>query len=145
MQASSSVGSPARIVNNELVGAFSYNIFAGVYVATIFGAAFFFDLFWPERREVWGVRIAWRICSVLACCFVLSSALVLTVILVKHRAVLVGPAGNIKLKPPLVSKNRGEAIASLVLVWAGWLATCWRSVAKKVPSFHVPDTKSANV
>lgn len=43
----------ANISNNDIIGSFAYNIFAGVFVATIFGAAFFFDLFWPERKEVW--------------------------------------------------------------------------------------------
>jgi len=125
LEATTGVDSPPTVINNKIVNTFAYNIFVGVYVAIIFGSAFFFDLFWPERREVSGVRIAWRICSVLACCFTLSSALLLTVTLVTHRAVLVGPAGNVELEPPLVSRNKGEAIASLVLVWTGWLATCW--------------------
>jgi hypothetical protein len=51
--------------NNDIVGSFSFNIFVGVFVATIFGAAFFFDLFWPERSETKAVRIAWKACAVL--------------------------------------------------------------------------------
>jgi hypothetical protein len=31
--------------NNNFIGIASYNIFVGIFVATIFGAAFFFDLF----------------------------------------------------------------------------------------------------
>jgi hypothetical protein len=114
------------VLNNDLVGSFSYNIFVGVYVATIFGAAFFFDLFWPERHEITGVKIAWRICSVLACCFALTSAIVLTVVLSTHRAVLTGPTGVHVTRPPLEYKHNGKAIASLVLIWLGWLATMWR-------------------
>jgi hypothetical protein len=47
--------------NNDYVGIGSFNIFVGVFVATIFGAAFFFDLFWPERTESRAVKRAWRV------------------------------------------------------------------------------------
>lgn len=69
----------AAVHNDDFVGAASYNIFVGIYVATIFGAGFFFDLIWPERRESRAVRWAWRVCSVLACLFALSSAIAVTV------------------------------------------------------------------
>lgn len=69
----------ARVHNDDFVGAASYNIFVGVYVATIFGSAFFFDLIWPERTESRAVKMAWKICSVLACVFALGSALAITV------------------------------------------------------------------
>ena len=65
--------------NNDYVGIASYNIFTGVYVACVFGGAFFFDLFFPERREDRGIRIAWRCCSVAACIFVLGDAIAETV------------------------------------------------------------------
>jgi len=119
-------GIPATIRNNDVVGSFAYNIFAGVFVATIFGAAFFFDLFWPERHESVGVKIAWRVCSVLACCFTLSSAIVLSVVLSTHRAELVGRVATYPLDPPLEYKHNHEAVASLALIWLGWLATLWR-------------------
>lgn len=69
----------AQVHNNDFVGIAAYNIFVGIYVATIFGAAFFFDLFWPERHESRVVRMAWKICAVLACIFALGDALALTV------------------------------------------------------------------
>lgn len=120
----------ANVSNNDIVGSFSYNIFAGVFVATIFGAAFFFDLFWPERKESKSVQLAWKICSVLAVIFVLASAINLTIILATHRAVLTGingiPAAQLDLDPVLDYSKNGEAIASVVLVWIGWLFTMWR-------------------
>jgi hypothetical protein len=117
----------ANVSNNDIVGSFSYNIFAGVFVATIFGAAFFFDLFWPERRESRSVQLAWKICSVLAVLFVLASAINLTVIIATHQAYLTGTAiPRIPLDPVLDYKKNGEAIASVVLVWIGWLFTMWR-------------------
>lgn len=110
------------------MGAFSFNIFVGVFVATIFGAAFFFDLFWPNRSESGAVRIAWKACAVLASCFALASAVLLTVIMSRHRAILVGDAGDTKLDPPLEYKKSGEAVASVILIWLGWVATCARYI-----------------
>jgi hypothetical protein len=120
------LGTDINVKNDDIVGAFSYNIFCGVFVATIFGAAFFFDLFWPDRHESLSVRIAWKACSILASIFALSSAICLTVILSTKQAVLVGDTTGLelKLKAPLAYKDNGEAIASVVLLWLGWVATC---------------------
>jgi hypothetical protein len=68
-----------KIHNNSFIGAFSYNIFVGVAVAFIFGAAFFFDLFWPERHECKHVRTSWKISAVVVTIMMLSSALTITV------------------------------------------------------------------
>lgn len=65
--------------NDDFVGIASYNIFIGIAVATIFGAAFFFDLFWPERKESASVHLAWKICAVVICIMALGDALALTV------------------------------------------------------------------
>lgn len=78
----------ARVHNDDFVGIASYNIFVGIFVATIFGAGFFFDLFWPERHESRSVRLAWKICAVLACMMGLADALALTVIVAKHKATI---------------------------------------------------------
>lgn len=124
----------ANISNNDIIGSFSYNIFAGVFVATIFGAAFFFDLFWPERRESKSVQWAWKICSVLSVLLVLASAINLTVIISTHQAYLSDPTGSVpqsvrdSLKPVLNYGKNGEAIASVVLLWIGWLFTIWAYV-----------------
>lgn len=63
----------------DIVGIFSFNIFVGIAVATIFGSGFFFDLFWPQRAETSAVKKAWKICSVLMCIFTLADAIALTV------------------------------------------------------------------
>ncbi|KAE8346272.1 hypothetical protein BDV24DRAFT_147493 [Aspergillus arachidicola] len=67
-----------KIHNNSFIGAASYNIFVGISVATIFGAAFFFDLFWPDRYESPSVRLAWKICAIVVSVMMLSSALLMT-------------------------------------------------------------------
>lgn len=62
--------------NNDYIGMASYNIFAGIFVAFIFGAAFFFDLFWPARHEDRGIRLAWKGTSVAACIIMFASCIV---------------------------------------------------------------------
>jgi len=120
----------ATVHNNDFIGMASYNIFVGIYVATIFGSAFFFDLFWPERKESRAVVLAWRVCSVLACLMALASAIGLTVIVASHRAYVTGTnareAGRLLAlyggSPMRYAKN-GRAVASVVFIWPGMLAT----------------------
>jgi len=53
-------------------------------VATIFGSGFFFDLFWPERKESNAVRLAWKISSVVVSIAALADAIALTVCYVPY-------------------------------------------------------------
>ncbi|KAK7705514.1 hypothetical protein SLS57_010048 [Botryosphaeria dothidea] len=125
----------AHVHNNNYIGAASYNIFVGIYVATIFGAAFFFDLFWPERYESPAVKVAWRICSVLACVFALSSALTLTIITASKSAYVSGvnsaEASQLLAAyggSPMRYRENGRAIASVVFLWPGFIATCFSAM-----------------
>ncbi|KAF9741933.1 hypothetical protein PMIN06_008225 [Paraphaeosphaeria minitans] len=120
----------ATVHNNDYIGIASYNIFVGVYVATIFGSAFFFDLFWPERKEIPSVKLAWRICSVLACLFTLSCALASTVILATRSAYVTGTDAATASRllaeyggSPLRYRDNGRAVASVVFLWPGMVAT----------------------
>lgn len=120
----------ATVHNNNFVGIASYNIFVGVYVATIFGSAFFFDLFWPERSESPAVKLAWRICSVLACMFTLSAALAYTYIVAAKSAYVTGTDAGTATRllieyggSPLRYRENGRAVASIVFLWIGMVAT----------------------
>jgi len=121
------------IHNNNFVGIASYNIFVGIFVATIFGAAFFFDLFWPERQESRGVINALKACSVFACMLTLSDALAYTYITASKSAHLTGTdfeRGQGLLsqfkkagETPLAYNKNGRAIASVVFLWPGMIFT----------------------
>lgn len=120
----------ATVHNNNFVGIASYNIFVGIYVATIFGSAFFFDLFWPERNESKSVKIAWRVCSVFACMLTLSAALAYTVILATKSAYVSGTdaANAARLLreyggSPMKYRENGRAVASVVFLWIGMVGT----------------------
>jgi lipid-A-disaccharide synthase-like uncharacterized protein len=116
--------------NNNFVGIASYNIFVGIFVATIFGAAFFFDLFWPERFESPAVKTAWKVCSVLACMLTLSCALAYTYIVASQSAYVSGTnAANAQRLlglyggSPMKYRHNGRAIASVVFLWPGMVFT----------------------
>ncbi|KAF2476821.1 uncharacterized protein BDR25DRAFT_208746 [Lindgomyces ingoldianus] len=120
----------ATVHNNNFTGIASYNIFVGIYVATIFGSAFFFDLFWPERHESYRVKIAWRVCSILACLFTLSAALTFTIILAMRSAYVTGTDANTAERllreyggSPMKYRDNGRGIASVVFLWPGMVAT----------------------
>lgn len=128
------------VYNNDYVGVASYNIFAGVFVAFIFGAAFFFDLFWPERKESKAVRIAWKTCAILAVLFYTADAFALTIITAMRCQHFSGPGitrnsayanyllGMFKKDggTPRCYRDNGRAIAAVVFVWPGYLSVIGR-------------------
>jgi len=123
-------GGRAMVHNNDFIGIASYNIFVGIYVATIFGSGFFFDLFWPERKETKSIRLAWKICSVLACAMVLADALALTVIVARNHAFITGV--SVELAQALYDNNRtpnfiyrknAYCVAAAVIIWPGVVGT----------------------
>jgi hypothetical protein len=81
------------------------------------------------------VKIAWRVCSVLACLFALACALAYTVIVATKSAYVTGTdaasASRLLVEyggSPLRYRDNGRAIASVVFLWPGMLATFARSV-----------------
>jgi hypothetical protein len=114
------------------VGIASFNIFVGVSVATIFGAAFFFDLFFPDRWEPLNIRWAWRISAVVVTTMCLADAIAFTVILATGRAEITAESADAaaiasgKLTPPVVYRHNARGVASLVFLWVGWVASVAR-------------------
>ncbi|KAL2403923.1 hypothetical protein ABEF95_007854 [Exophiala dermatitidis] len=124
-----SLHSSASVHNDDFVGIASYNIFVGIAVATIFGAAFFFDLFFPERYEPRNIRWAWRISALVVTMMTLADALALTVIVATGNAWIAADSEDARLiaqeriNPPLVYRHNGRAVASVVFVWIGLCGT----------------------
>jgi len=142
------LGRDTSIYNNDFVATESFNIFTGVYVATIFGSAFFFDLFWPRRHESKAVKLAWKICSILACCFALASAITISVIFSTRRAYVTGDnpdpteldriLDNYKHggSGSLLYRNNPYFIVSLAFIWPGFLATVASTVVMWMSLSH---------
>jgi len=109
-----------------IVGVLSYNIFIGIAVATIFGSAFFFDLFWPERSESRSVKTAWKASSVIVSFMALADAIALTVIVATRHAYITGvslaeAAALFRQNGPPnpVYRRNAHCVASAVLLWLG--------------------------
>ena len=121
--------SSAKVHNDDFVGIASYNIFCGVSVATIFGAGFFFDLFFPERYEPRNIRWAWRLSAVFVTLCTFADAIAFTVIVATKRAWISADSIDAErialehINPPLVYKHNGRAIASTVFLWIGLMST----------------------
>lgn len=117
--------------SGDWIGVASYNIFNGIYVAFVFGAAFFFDLIWPERREDRGIRWAWKICAVSTIITTLASAIAVTIVFATRRSIIYGTDEQSRAieqwlrangADPLEYKKNNLAIASIAMLWPGWLA-----------------------
>lgn len=128
-----STGHQYTQLNNDYVGVASFNIWAGIFTAFVFGAAFFFDLFWPERREDRGIKLAWKWCGVASIVFLTADALALTIVTARNRARVIGPDPAMvqtlyqqlqQMKRfPTVYRRNGRAVAAVVFVWLGWAST----------------------
>lgn len=117
---------PVNVHNNSYIGVASYNIFIGISVATIFGSGFFFDLFWPERQESAGVKMAWKISSVLVSFAALADCIATTVIVATKRVTISGVSyeDGERLfrengKPNPIYRRNAYCVASCVVVWPG--------------------------
>ncbi|EXJ85292.1 hypothetical protein A1O3_05967 [Capronia epimyces CBS 606.96] len=121
--------SSASVHNDDFVGIASYNIFVGIAVATVFGAAFFFDLIYPERYEPPNIRWAWRISAVVVTLMTLADALALTVIVATGNAWISADTEDAlliaqeRINPPLIYRHNARALASVVFLWIGLCGT----------------------
>jgi hypothetical protein len=137
-------GSPgANEYNNDYVGVASYNIFAGIYVATIFGGAFFFDLIWPERHEDHGVRLGWKLSAIAGIFIHLASCIAMTVIVATRDAYVTGVStaqGNRLVKENgkivLDYRHSGRIVTSVVFGWIGWIFVIASTVILVVGKSH---------
>lgn len=116
--------------NDDYVGIASFNIFVGVFAAIVFGAGFFFDLFFPDRYEPRWVQNMWIGSAIFASVAALGDALAYTVILCLHGERISGfvlddpelrqALSSAHNKTPILYKNSGRAVASVVFLWVGW-------------------------
>ena len=120
---------------SDLVGSLGFNIFSGIFLALFFGAALFFDLFWPERREAPCIQWAWKMGAAASSMFQLAACLAMTVIVADHGINFRGASTQQEREirsnwngPSLAYRNDGRALGAVVTGWVGWLFTLWRSV-----------------
>ncbi|KAF2274926.1 uncharacterized protein EI97DRAFT_353982, partial [Westerdykella ornata] len=133
---------PFQTDTTLFIAAAAFNIFAGVYVAAVFGTAFFFDLFWPDRKESRAVKRAWAICSVLACCVTLTSVAFLTHVVSNKSVRVTDEMGVDRVLtdyhgPPLRYSENAFAVAVTAFMWVGCLCTFLSTVYLIENHFHI--------
>ncbi|KAL8877549.1 MAG: hypothetical protein Q9198_004457 [Flavoplaca austrocitrina] len=130
------------VFNDNYVGIASYNVFIGVFAAIVFGAAFFFDLFFPDRYEPRWMQNIWMGAAIFSCVAGLGDALAYTVILCLRREevsnyntndpTLIEALDKAHNKTPLLYKQSGRAVASVVFLWLGWVCAVASAEERKV-------------
>ncbi|RFU28730.1 hypothetical protein B7463_g7612, partial [Scytalidium lignicola] len=134
----------AHIDTSDIVGSFAFNIFSCLFIALLFGAAVFFDLFWPERKEARCIQWTWKLSAAASSVFQLGAALATTIVVVTHSprisGVSVEQENAIRENwkgTPLVYQQENLALAAVAFCWVEWLFTFWRpSCAAAILSVH---------
>jgi len=111
--------------NNDIVGAASLTIFAGVFAAIVYGTLFFFLLFWPNSRETPFWALVKKI-SAIFCTLVTTAAVIWSTIVVTSKSAWIsGVPGELSpsAQPhlPLKYSHYAHDIAWIVLLWIGWV------------------------
>jgi len=120
----------AHVHNNDLIAAEVLTIVFCVFVATLFGADFFFLLFWPKRSYPRWYNITKKILAVGITAGMLAAAIMSNTVITRHSEFITGVSPqiaqdyvNIYFRPPLEYKKWSVNIAYLVLLWIAWVFT----------------------
>jgi len=113
--------------NNDIVGAVSLTIFAGVFTAIVYGCLFFFLLFWPDSRETPFWALVKKISATFCTLVVLAAAIWSTVVVATHSAYISGltptqyAALRNQLRVPLKYSDYPHNLAYVIMLWIGWV------------------------
>ncbi|KAH8808821.1 hypothetical protein F5884DRAFT_753338 [Xylogone sp. PMI_703] len=125
----------ASVDTSDFVGSFAFNVFACVFLAIFFGAAVFFDLFWPEREEAPVIQWTWKLCAAASSTFMLAASLAITVIVAAHGVQINGVTAEqeriIRANwdgPSLEYRHDGRALATVVTCWVTAVFTIWSTI-----------------
>ncbi|TFK53155.1 hypothetical protein OE88DRAFT_1677976 [Heliocybe sulcata] len=128
------------LYNNDIVGAASLTIFAGVFTAIVYGTLFFFLLFWPNSVEtpLWATV---KKISAIFCTLVTTAALIWsTIVVTSHSAWITGApasaATSVTPRAPLDYSHYAHNIAWIVLFWIGWPFVVASNVLVFIASAH---------
>ncbi|KAF8150220.1 hypothetical protein B0H34DRAFT_733101 [Crassisporium funariophilum] len=123
-------GYTASVHNNDIVAAAIVTIVFCVLVATIFGADFFFLVFWPRRVYPRWYNTTKKVLAVLITLGMAASALMSTIVVASHSSFITGASHTniqqytqVYSRPNLVYRRFPQNIAWVVLIWPALLST----------------------
>ncbi|KDR79643.1 hypothetical protein GALMADRAFT_243725 [Galerina marginata CBS 339.88] len=148
---------PASLHNHDIIAAAITTIVFCVLVATIFGADFFFLLFWPTRTYPRWYTFAKKALAVVITAGVGVAAIVSTIVITSHQAFISGVDEGSKahlvevyFRPPLVYSHWAQNIAWLVLLWITFVCTAASTIIMFIAAAYdaefgpMPKTVSEN-
>ncbi|RFU24696.1 hypothetical protein B7463_g11640, partial [Scytalidium lignicola] len=125
----------ARVDTSDFVSSFAFNTFACVFLALFFGAAVFFDLFWPEREEAPIIQWTWKLSAAASSTFTLAAALTISIIVATHGIHINGVSAEqesiIRANwngPSLEYRHDNRALATVVTCWVTVVFTIWSTI-----------------
>jgi hypothetical protein len=123
-------GHTAQVHNNDLIAAESLTIVFSVFVATLFGADFFFLLFWPARIYPRWYNTTKLLLAVVITAGVGAAAVMSAIVVGARSEHITGvPAEQIQEyveffdRPPLVYRTWTVNVVYVVLIWVGFVFT----------------------
>ncbi|TFK20330.1 hypothetical protein FA15DRAFT_759462 [Coprinopsis marcescibilis] len=136
-------GNVAEVHNNDIYAASCITILFCVLVATLFGADFFFLLFWPRRRYPRWYNRSKKGLAVMISIGMAAATIMSTVVVGFHEAYVVGPSPaeidrliELYSRPPMVYRRWPTNIAWVVLLWIAFFSTVASTVVMFLAVAH---------
>jgi len=136
-------GYTASVHNNDIIGAAIVTIVFCVLVATLFGADFFFLVFWPRRVYPRWYNTTKKVLAVVITLGMAASALLSTIIVATHASFITGVSQaaaqqytQVYSRPPLVYRRFPQNIVWVVLIWPAFLSTLASTIIMFISVAH---------
>ncbi|GAA5929834.1 uncharacterized protein JCM15063_004637 [Sporobolomyces koalae] len=134
---------PAHLYNNDIIDMEITTIVFCVFVATLFGADFFFLLQFPKRRYPDWYQNAKKFFAIVITVGVFAAALGSTIVIANNSAQIVHvseqvarEAAEYYFRPPLQYNKWAVNIAYVCVLWVGWVACVVSTVFMFMAAAH---------
>jgi len=133
----------ASVHNNDLIAAEVLTIVFCVFVATLFGADFFFLVFWPSRSYPRWYNATRKGLAVGITMGMLAAALMSTIVVARNSEFITGvdmatatQLTNLYFRPPLRYASWPTNVAYVVLLWIALICTIASTVLMFIATGH---------
>ncbi|KAF8881395.1 hypothetical protein CPB84DRAFT_252186 [Gymnopilus junonius] len=133
----------ASLHNNDIIDSAITTIVFCVLVATVFGADFFFLVFWPERMYPGWYNVTKKALAMVITAGVGVAAIISTVVISTRQAFITGVSDDaaaalirVYFRPPLVYRTWAVNIAWIVLLWVAFAFTVASTLLMFIAAAH---------